>query len=270
MQMTFETRAKKSLNMIATYTFSKQIEQWGWLDTQRNITQRGLYVWDRPHRFTLGSVYQIPIGPGRSFFKGAHGFFGKLVEGWENNVIFQWQSGRPWDGPPRDAIYVGKDVMNPNPEWGAPKVFGVRTSTSGNNTAACVATMSDAGAITLQPYSVAAGCTSYDFLRAPRYHPGNTPGTTVGRNTPIRDPKIRLHARPSIDISFNKTTRISEQVRVQFRAEAFNATNSYEYGSRQFTTDLNNPNFGSTFPYQAGNTETRYPRHIQLAVKVLF
>jgi hypothetical protein len=127
--------------------------------------------------------------------------------------------------------------------------------------------MSDDGVITLQPYSVAAGCSTYDFLRAPRYHPGNV---AAGRTTTLRDPRIRLHARPSIDISFNKTTRISEQVRVQFRAEAFNATNSYEYGGRQFNADLNNPNFGSTFPYQAGNTETRYPRHIQLALKILF
>src|SRR5262249_43803873 len=156
-------------------------------DSQRNITQRGLYVWDRPHRFTLGSVYQLPIGRGRSFLSNANGFWGKLIEGWENNIIFQWQSGRPWDGPPANAIYVSHDWKNPSPDWGAPKVFGVRTSTSGTNTAACVATMSDAGVITMQPYSVAAGCTSYDFLRAPRYHPGNV---ATGRNMSRRDPRI--------------------------------------------------------------------------------
>src|SRR5262249_9053139 len=158
----------------------------------RNIPQRGLYQWDRPHRFTVGSVYQLPIGPGRFLFRGTHGLLGKLLEGWENNIIFQWQSGRPWNADnntTRNIIYVGRDVKNPSTDWGAPKVFGVRTSTSGDNTAACVATMSDTGVITLQPYSVAAGCTTYDFLRAPRYHPGNV---AAGRGTTLRDPRIRL------------------------------------------------------------------------------
>jgi len=157
--------------------------------------------------------------------------------------------------------------MNTDPTWGEPKVFGVRTSTSGSNTAACVATMSDAGVIALQAYSVNAGCTTYDFLRVPRYAPGNV---AEGRQAPFRHPRVRLHARPSIDFSFNKVTKLSERTSLQFRFESFNFTNSYEYGGRQFTTDPNNANFGSTFPFQAGNTETRYPRHIQLAVKFIF
>src|SRR6266545_4851642 len=170
-QVTFEKRAKNSLNMIATYTLSKQIEQWGFQDTQKNIVQRGLYVWDRPHRFTVGSVYQLPIGPGRHFLSGTNRFWGKVLEGWENNLIFQWQAGRPWEVS-GNVIQV-RDAKNPNIDWDAHKVFAVRTSTSGNNTAACVATMSDTGVITLQPHSVAAGCTDYDFLRVPRYSPGN-------------------------------------------------------------------------------------------------
>jgi hypothetical protein len=258
-QITFEKRAKQSLNMIATYTFSKQIEQWGFNDVQKNIMQRGLYTWDRPQRFTLGSVYQLPIGPGRRFLSSTNGFFGKILEGWENNIIFQWQSGRPWNLP-GNVIYV-KEAKNPNPDWSAHKVFGVRTSTSGSNTAACVATMSDTGAITLQPYSVNAGCTDYDFLRTPRYAP---------RFTPFRDGRIRLHATPSIDFSLNKNTRITERTSIQFRFEAFNFTNTYEYGGRHFNTNPDSENFGSLFPREGGNTETRYPRHIQLAVKFIF
>ncbi len=264
-QVTFEKRAKNNLNMISTYTFSKQIEQWGWLDVQKNIPQRGLYLWDRPHRFTLGSVWQIPIGPGRRFLGGTNRFMAKVLEGWENNIIFQWQAGRPWDLP-GNVIYV-KEAKNPNPDWDAPKVYAVRTSTSGSNTAACVAFMNDSGVISLQPYSIAAGCTDYDFLRIPRYAPGSV---SQGRFTPFRDGRIRLNARPSVEFSLNKSTRITEGTSLQLRFEAFNFTNTYEYGGRQFINDANNANFGSLFPAQAGNTETRYPRHIQLAVKFVF
>ena len=57
---------------------------------------------------------------------------------------------------------------------------------------------------------------------------------------------------------------------MQFRVEMFNFTNTYSYFARQFSTDLNSANFGSTFPRQAGNTEVAYPRHIQLALKLIF
>lgn len=264
-QITFEKRAKNSLNMIATYTFSKQIEQWGWNDPVLGKPQRGLYLWDRPHRFTVGSVYQLPIGPGRRFLSSTNGFLGKVLEGWENNIIFQWQSGRPWDLP-GNVIYA-REAKNLNPDWDAHKVWGVRTSTSGSNTAACVAFMDDNGVIKLQAYSINAGCTDYDFLKIPRYAPGSV---AAGRQTPFRDGRIRLNARPSIDFSLNKSTRITERVSVQFRFEAFNFTNTYEYGRRHFNNNPDSANFGSVFPSEGGNTETRYPRHIQLAFKIIF
>ncbi len=58
--------------------------------------QRGLYWADRPHRFTAGMVYQLPFGQGKKLFNLKHGFFGRLVSGWEATMIAQIQSGRPW------------------------------------------------------------------------------------------------------------------------------------------------------------------------------
>ena len=68
MQVTYEVRAAAGLNMIATYTLSKQIERWGFNDSQRGIMHEGLYPWDRPQRFTVGSAYQLPIGKGSANF----------------------------------------------------------------------------------------------------------------------------------------------------------------------------------------------------------
>ena len=77
-QVTFEKRTKDNLNMIATYTFSKQIEQWGFTDVQQNLVQRGLYLWDRAHRFTarerlsasVRSGPPVPVGSERVLGEG--------------------------------------------------------------------------------------------------------------------------------------------------------------------------------------------------------
>ena len=88
MQVTYEVRAASGLNMIATYTLSKQIERWAFNDTQRSIQQEGLYLWDRPHRFTVGSVYQLPMGKGRRFLNSSNPILSRLFSGWENNWVF--------------------------------------------------------------------------------------------------------------------------------------------------------------------------------------
>jgi hypothetical protein len=264
MQVTFEKRARQGLNFTATYTLSKQIERWGFNDVQRDIIQQGLYLWDRPQRFTLGSVYQLPIGEGQRWLNPSNGFLKRLVSGWQNTVILQWQSGRPWDLP-GNARYVREAKLD-NVDWKAHQVWGVTNyvNPTTGRAAACNARMLDSGVIELMPYSQGLpGCTleTYNFLRLPRYAP---------RETPFRDGRIRLHAIPVADLSFNKMTRITENTRIQFRLEMFNVTNSYQYGNRQFVNNIDDANFGSLFPAQAGNTETTYPRHIQLAVKFIF
>jgi hypothetical protein len=59
-------------------------------------------------------------------------------------------------------------------------------------------------------------------------------------------------------------------MRIQFRVEMFNFTNTYQYRVRQFTNNPDDLNFGSIFPRTAGDTEVAYPRHIQLAAKFIF
>ena len=96
-----------------------------------------------------------------------------------------------------------------------------------------------------------------------------TPGAVVpGRNLPSRSGQIRKQRMFNTDMSLSKMTEITERLRVQFRIEAFNATNYFFFGRNDgFNTDPNNPNFGTQFPNQA-NTQNGYPRQVQLGVKV--
>ena len=115
LQVTFEKRARGGMNLVSTYTFSKQIEEWGFNDVQKNITQRGLYLYDHPHRFTVGMVYQMPFGQGKKFFNPSNGLLSRLVSGWETNLILQWQTGRPWEQG--NLLYANEDAFLKGIKW---------------------------------------------------------------------------------------------------------------------------------------------------------
>jgi carboxypeptidase family protein len=264
LQVTFEKRARSGLNVVATYTFSKQIEAWGWNDLQKDIMQRGLYTWDRPHRFTAGLVYQLPFGEGKKLFNTRHGFFRRLASGWEATMISQIQSGRPWELN-ENIMWINPDAIIKDVQWkGTDQVWLFRNYPDKNDPTVhgvCAARITNTGQTVLTDNSRdLVGCTlgNVDVIRKPPYSP---------RFMSYRHPSVRLHSPPSFDVSFNKMTNINERLKLQFRVEMFNFTNTYSYRSRQFTGDPNDRNFGSLFPRLAGDTEVTYPRHIQLAMK---
>jgi hypothetical protein len=267
LQVTFEKRARGGLNVVATYTFSKQIEKWGFNDVQKNFMQRGLYFADRPHRFTTGLVYQLPFGEGRKLFNTSNRVLRRVISGWETNLILQWESGRPWDLSD-NIMWINPDAYLKKIQWkGADQVWAFRTYPDKNNPSVrsvCAARVNNDGTLSLQSYSANLdGCTlaNVDMIRRPSFAP---------RFTSFRDPRLRLHSPPIGDLSFNKMTKFTERLGLQLRVEMFNFTNTYSYRYKQFTNNPDDRNFGSLFPRTAGDTEVAYPRHIQLAAKFIF
>ncbi|MCI0664495.1 MAG: TonB-dependent receptor [Acidobacteria bacterium] len=268
LQFTFEKRAKGGINLVSTYTFSRQIEEWGWNDLQKSIKQRGLYFADRTHRFTAGMVYQLPFGEGRKLLNVSSGFLSKLVSGWESSMIMIWDSGRPWDLH-ENTEWINPDAYLDDIQWkGTDQVWALRSypvrgSTTGQR-GVCAARRLDDGSLELQSFSQNLdGCTlaNVDVIRR---------GSFAPRYTSFRSSTVRLHSPPLADLSFNKTTKIKEGMSLQFRVEMFNFTNTFSYRVQQFTTSPDDANFGSTRPRQAGNTAVAYPRHIQLAMKFIW
>src|SRR5205085_11238915 len=74
LQVDYNVRWGKSLNLLADYTFSKLVERWGYNDPYRSIAQEGPYYNDRPHMLKVTSVYELPFGRGRGIGGNVHGF----------------------------------------------------------------------------------------------------------------------------------------------------------------------------------------------------
>ena len=78
------------------------------------------------------------------------------------------------------------------------------------------------------------------------------------------------------DLSLNKSVQITERLRVQFRAEAFNALNRFNVFSVRYNTNPldANGNFGSYLPSDAGASSGTMrdspPRSVQLGLKVFW
>ena len=247
-QATYEIRARNDLTLVADWTMSKQVFQNGYNDIQQLVPERSIYQYDIPESVKATAVYQLPFGLGKRFLSSAHGFAGRLVGGWEANVLFGYHSGLPWRLP-SNFIYV-KEAKEPNINWNAPVVQVVQP---------CVAQWNTNGTITMQAFSVKDGCTSYNFLSEPLYAPAAEPSYSG---------QIRTMSIPNADVSLNKTTQIRERVNLQFRVEVFNVTNTFNFYQSQPNSTLTSSAFGTVVKANVSSSNGNQPRYIQLSLKL--
>jgi hypothetical protein len=260
LQINYNARIGSSLTLLTNYTLSKMVEQEGYNDPFANVMQRGLYFNDRTHYFKFNTVYELPLGRGRFLGGNASGFVNKLISGWQFSTFTQFGTGEPTNLPGnvvmlRDPRTVGGDYKG-TIDWKAHQIKAFNP---------CVLRQFNDGRVVPQPFSVNRGCgtdpSTYAWLMTADFAP---------RMTPFRSGQIRKQNLFNADMSLSKMTQITERIRVQFRVEAFNATNYFFFGRNEsYNTDPNSPNFGTLFPSQA-STQNGYPRQVQLGFKFLF
>jgi hypothetical protein len=263
-QLLVNKRVSNGISLAGTYTWSKMIEEngggnqiGGTATTNPTITevdrvvQRSPYESDRRHRVTISGVYHLPFGRERKFMNNANPVLEAIAGGWEVAGMWLFNSGRPW-GLPQNVWYV-KDATIRNVNFDDPNLIrGVQP---------CVAQMNNAGVITLQSFSVAAGCTEPNFIIRP-----NTNYTGAG--TEFRDDQIRRPPFYQFDVNFAKTTRLTNSVRLQLRFEVFNLFNQVVYDERQYENNPNNALFGAID--RTSVRQSNFPRYGQLGLKLLF
>jgi hypothetical protein len=264
LQINYNIRTRSGLSLLGNYTFSKQVEQWGYQDVYTNKTQNGLYFLDRPHVLKLTTIYELPFGPGKHFGGGSHGVTKALISGWEvTNFFVDPLSGFPANLP-GNAIMLKDPAKTPgggysgSVDW---KAYQVREWNP------CVLQQDpNTGAISPTSASLGLGCGADFSNNWGNYAWLQTTSFAPDRLEPNRSGQIRVHHAFQMDASLLKTTRIGERARIQLGFEAFNLMNHNYYGRDNINTSTGSSAFGSVIPANV-STQNMLPRNIQVRFK---
>ncbi len=169
--------------------------------------EKAVSLIDRPHRFVLSAVYELPI------LRAQKGLAGNVFGGWQVSGIYTIESGVPHtvvNGFDADGIGGANDRPNVNPNGikGVRAVPNVASPTGYVNPDA-------PGSPAIDPATA-----QYVVLAANSGKTGN-----AGRNTE-RTPGLN-----NLNSNLFKNFRVSEKMRAEFRLEAYNSLNHPQLGT---------------------------------------
>jgi len=205
--------------------------------------------------FKVSAVYELPFGKGRAFTLGNNWLLDTLLGGWQVSPSMFIQNGEPATLP-SNAIRMRNSNVS-NIDWNQNQVRGW-----GN----CVLSRDVNGVTTPLAYSLKAGCSATDFSG---YDWLLVPTLTGQRVSPNNSGDLRMKPYVDSNLAIAKMFHVRERAAIQFRAQATNALNHFNYLTARFNTTPTDPNFGSSFPAQTPGLDAP-PRIIQLGLKVLW
>ena len=205
---------------------------------------------DRTLDFAFSGVWGLPIGKGGLVGKNASGYLGQALNDWALDWIFTDSSGTPIQ-PPNTFTY--NCTQNNNSYIPAHQTFSEWIY---NETPSCYTPLAN--------------------------------NTWIPRPVVTRQSNLRNYYAPQVSFALQKQFGIREGLKLQFRAEAFNAFNTPIFGGPStsnpnqavkpvFFTDRNGVQAqilsgpGSCTGYGCiSATEQNFPRQLQLSLKFLF
>ncbi len=236
LQAQYQRRFTNGLQFLGAFTWSKTIDDaCGNLDTcspqfyKNYAIERGLSNQDQPYRLSLSSLYELPFGRGKRWAHDISRALDYAIGGWQINGIYTLQAGLPFsvtvDGNPGStrADLVGTPSVNP------------RNLTHYINAAA--------------------------FARPAEIGPSNArvfvaPGTS-GRNI------LRGPGSSNMDLAVFKNFSFTEQIKAQFRVQAYNLTNTPHFANPD--SNLSHGTFG-----QINSVQTNSWRQVELGLRFTF
>jgi hypothetical protein len=209
LQIRFQKRTSHNLSFEGNYTFSKATDDSSaganaWVGNLQfdnpqvldNLkVEHGIGSNDATHRFTMAVIYDLPFGRGRSIGGGMNRVADAIVGGWSLDGFITLQSGQPI------AIQMASPLLADGNQRPNVICSNLRTGISYYRAAA-----------TGEPY------LNTDCFADPG---DQVPGNAPRHFSNLRGPGVR-----NLDLSLSKEFEIREDIKLQIRAEMFNATNT--------------------------------------------
>jgi hypothetical protein len=222
LQASLDKRFSQGLQMNLAYTWSKCIGPAGFGNSgdrvsitipAYNFLNRSQCSIHQPHRFTAMTVWQLPFGPGKKM--ATTGVAAAIFGGWQINGLLSMMTGNPF------SVSASGTSLN------APE--------SGQRADQVKADVVKLG-------NVGRGTAFYDWTA---YAPVTTARFgTSGFNTLLGPGMVNL------DLGLFRQFRITERVSLQFRGEAFNASNTPHFSNPN--NNISNLSLNSNGTFRTG------------------
>jgi hypothetical protein len=201
LQAQVDRRFKNGMSLGLAYTYSKAIGYGENNDSglyfnavSQLARNRSLLGFDRPHNLRLSGVYELPFGAGKRYAKSGLGAV--VLGGWQMNGIFSAYSGTPFT-----VTSAATSLNAPGNSQTADQVLSDVRMLGGTGPG-----QSWFDPLAFRPITTARyGSSGLNILRGPNF--------------------------VNLDAGIFRTFRLTERFQLQFRAEAFNATNTPHFNN---------------------------------------
>ncbi|HXW92616.1 MAG TPA: TonB-dependent receptor [Terriglobales bacterium] len=233
LQLSSQIRSRGGLSSTLAYTWSKALNNgcdgyFSICDIQDpyNVSRdRGPATFDSTNIFAASFMYQLPFGAGKRFSSGS-AWVNHIIGNWQINGIATLSSGLRYD-----VQTYNPSISNTNNLYGSERA---------NLVGDPYLNVTRTNPINVQAFAIPAPFTFGD----------------MGRNSLVSD------WNKDLDVSFFRAFPISESKRFEFRAEAFNVTNTPVFAIPD--NGISDPTFGVV------SSTANTARELQLALKFYF
>lgn len=225
LQVRAEKRFSHGYTLNLAYTWAKAMDAVRFLNPSDLAPEYSISEFDRPHRLVISALFELPFGRGRAIASGVPKIVDAVIGGWQLNGVITRQSGPPlkFDSP---VILRGSinDVLLSSDKRSVSRWFNTSAFETGKNK---------------QP----------------------DPDLQI-RTFPHLISRIRGDGQSKWDLSLIKHFALTERVRLQFRAESYDALNHPNFDTPN--TSPTSSDFGKI------KSQGGLSREFQFALKLTF